>query len=65
MYLTYRYLPNNYGFLYCTIPFVSNILYYGETGPSLPHLHPKQEVLRLTCLGRESNTGLRGRRLAL
>ncbi len=24
------------------------------------HLHPKLEVQRLTCLGRESNPGLRG-----
>jgi hypothetical protein len=29
------------------------------------HLHPKLEVPRLTCLGRESNTGLHGGRRAL
>ncbi len=29
------------------------------------HLHPNLKVLRLTCPGRESNPGLRGRRRAL
>jgi hypothetical protein len=46
-----------------TAPYTVVFYIMERLGPG--HLYPKLEVPRMTCLGRESNTGLRGGRLPL